>query len=116
MKIKPRTFQEVFETLHHICQRFARSRSGVHGLYPVVVGFGEEGVGGVHLENFGFGFRRRHGRFPEGTAGFRSRNFRLHNPSSTLGAMKVTLSAASLVVAARIRALHRRYSFRQAAM
>ena len=50
MKIKPRPFQEILEGLHHIGKAFGRSRSGVHGLDAVVVGFCEEGVGGVHAE------------------------------------------------------------------
>ena len=50
MKIKPRTLQKILEGLHQIGQRFGRSRSGVHGLYAVVVGFGQECVGGVHSE------------------------------------------------------------------
>ena len=50
MKIKPAAFEEILETLHQIGQRFGRGRSGVHGLDPVVVGFGQECVGGVHSE------------------------------------------------------------------
>ena len=50
MKIKPRTFQEVFETLHQIGQRFGCGRSGVHGLYAVMVGLGQKSVGRVHAE------------------------------------------------------------------
>ena len=49
MKIKPCPFQEVLEGLHHIRKAFARRRSGVDGLYAVVVGFGQKSVGGVHL-------------------------------------------------------------------
>ena len=49
MKIKPRTLQEVLEGLHDLGQRFARGRSGVHGLYAVVVGFGQKSVSCVHL-------------------------------------------------------------------
>ena len=56
MKIKPRTLQKILETLHDLCQRFGRSRSGVHGLYAVVVGFGEEGVCGVHQKTLALAF------------------------------------------------------------
>ena len=48
MKIKPCSLQEILEGLHHIRKAFI-GRSGVDGLYAVVVGFGEEGVGRVHL-------------------------------------------------------------------
>ena len=49
MKIKPRTLQEVLEGLHDIGQRFGRSRSGVHGLDPVVFRLGQKSVRRVHL-------------------------------------------------------------------
>ena len=39
---------EIPEGLDHIRKAFARRRSGVHGLDPVVVGFGQECIGRVH--------------------------------------------------------------------
>ena len=56
MKIKPRTFQEILEGLHDLCQRFARSRSGVHGLDAVVVGLGQKSVGRVHQKTLALAF------------------------------------------------------------
>lgn len=97
MKHKPAPPEEQAELVDNLGQFDFVRAGGVHGLDPVVVGLRNEGVGRVHLENFGFGFRRRHGRFAEATAGFQ-----IHIPSGTVGLMKVTLSASSLEVAARI--------------
>ena len=42
--------------MHDLGQSFGRGRSGVHGLDPVVVGLGEEGVGGVHQKTLALAF------------------------------------------------------------
>ena len=65
--------------------------------------------------NVAFGFQPLQGGgelTPTGAFGLA----RGHNPAGTSGATNCTASASSLIVAARINPLHRRYSFRQAAM
>ena len=42
--------------MHQIGQRFGCRRSGVHGLDPVVVGFGQKSVGGVHQKTLALAF------------------------------------------------------------
>ena len=56
MEIKPRTPQEILETLHNLCQSFGRGRSGVHRLDPVVFRLCSESVGGVHQKTLALAF------------------------------------------------------------
>ena len=49
IKHKPAPFEEQAELVDNFGQSHFVRAGGVHGLDPVVVGLGEEGVGGVHL-------------------------------------------------------------------